>query len=82
MKTTKEFNGYDVSVLKTVFDSVCDKDDWKAPIRVGVPGELVNITIAAIRYYTATTPKVSLNTAKMVYIIDSEGYRNGPAGDH
>jgi hypothetical protein len=47
-----------------------------------MPGEMVNIAVAAIKYYTATIPTVSLDTETMTYYVQSEGYRLGPAGDH
>ena len=68
--------------LGAIFDKVCDPDDWKAPIAVWCPGEVVLPICEAIRFFTATEPKVELDTARMRYLITSEGYRAGPAGDH
>ena len=79
-KTT--YKGYTVADLRTVFDAVCDPHDWKGPIAAVCPGELVLMTVAAIDFMTATIPQVTLNTTTMQYLITSEGYRQGPAGDH
>jgi len=45
-------------------------------------GEYVPVIVAAIRYFTATEPKIHVDTRTMKYLVESEGYRNGPAGDH
>lgn len=74
--------GYDLEDLKRIFEACANPDDWKDAIFVEVPGDLVLITVAAIRFYTATNPIVSLNPDTMRYFIQSEGYRMGPAGDH
>lgn len=74
--------GYDPEDLEKIFKACANPDDWKDAIFVEVSGELVLITVAAIRFYTATDPRVSLNPDTMRYLIQSEGYRMGPAGDH
>jgi hypothetical protein len=79
-KTT--YKGYTVADLRTVFDRICDPADWKGPIAAVVTGESVMATVAAIEFYTSTTPEVALNTWSMTYVITSVGYRQGPAGDH
>jgi len=73
--------GYTYGQLREAFTAAHDPKDWKAPISVWVPGEAVMLTVAAIEFYTATNPKVQLNTETMRYLITSEGYRQGPAGD-
>jgi hypothetical protein len=73
--------GYRYSELKQAFDHVCNADDWKAPISVWCQGEGVLLVVEAITYFTATAPKVSLDQRTMRYLIESEGYRNGPAGE-
>ena len=75
-------SGYKVGELRVAFDAICDPTDWKAPISAAVRGEMVLPCVAAIQYYTATTPTVGLDVQSMTYIIQSEGYRAGPAGDH
>jgi hypothetical protein len=73
---------YSHDELSEAFGLVHDADDWRAPIAVWLPGEGVNIAVEAIRYFTATDPKVELDTTRMRYLVTSEGYRAGPAGDH
>ena len=68
--------------LETIFAKVCAPDDWKAPIEVWCRGEEVMPIREAIRFFTATEPRVELNPRTMRYLITSEGYRAGPAGDH
>jgi hypothetical protein len=74
--------GYDPEFLETIFSRIQDPEDWKNPIFIVVPGELVSVVTAAIKFYTATVPTVGLKVDTMEYIIQSEGYRMGPAGDH
>lgn len=76
------YKNFTEAELKQAFDRVSNPDDWKAEILATCPGELVMLVTAAIEFYTATTPKVELNTRTMEYIVSSEGYRAGPAGDH
>lgn len=75
-------NGYTRNQLKEAFDAVSDPKDWKGPIVATMRGEAVLVVVAAIEFYTATTPRVSLDTRTMTYVVESEGYRMGPAGDH
>lgn len=79
---TTRFKGYTIRALRRMFDTLCDPDDWKAPIAAWVSGEAVLEAVAAIEFFTATHPRVALNTTIMQYMIESEGYQNGPAGDH
>ena len=76
------YKGYTQKELKTIFDAISDPQDWKAPITCLVNGEAVMPVVASIQFFTATEPKISLNVEHMKYIVTSEGYRNGPAGDH
>ena len=76
------WKGYTQAQLSDAFDAVANPHDWKAPICVAVPGEHVSIVVAAIQFYTATEPTIELCISNMRYVITSEGYRNGPAGDH
>jgi len=61
---------------------MCNPDDWKGPIAATMSGEAVCAAVAAIKFYTATIPKVALDVRTMQYLVESEGYRMGPAGDH
>ena len=73
--------------LTAAFEAVQDPADWKAPICVALaPTVNIALVVAAIEFYTATTPRVSLRlctaTTPTRIIVESEGYRAGPAGDH
>lgn len=74
--------GYTEEELSAAFKTVANPDDWKDQILAFMPGEAVMVVVAAIEFYTATIPKVTLDTEDMKYIVSSEGYRAGPAGDH
>ncbi|MDZ7355762.1 MAG: hypothetical protein ONB55_21795 [candidate division KSB1 bacterium] len=76
------YEGYEIEDLEKVFAELRNPDDWKAPIFASMPGEMVNIAVAAIKFYTETVPTVSLDVKTMTYYVQSEGYRLGPAGDH
>lgn len=75
---------YTQEQLSDAFDAICDPADWKAPVSAWVSGEGVPLAVAAIQHFTATTPTVSacLNRAPIRYLVESIGYRAGPAGDH
>jgi len=76
------YKGFSEDQLKKAFDAVSDPEDWRGPIYARVPGEAVMACVAAVEFYTGTTPTVSLNMITMRYAIESEGYRAGPCGDH
>ena len=73
--------GFTIAQLRTIFDQLCDPRDWKGPIFATVLGEGVMPAVAAIEYFTATTPTVALDMNTMTYVLSSVGYRGGPAGD-
>jgi hypothetical protein len=81
-EATQTYKTFTIAALRRVFDAVCDPADWKGPITAVCTGEMVLITVAAIDFFTSTTPTVQLNPATMRYLIESVGYRQGPAGDH
>jgi len=71
--------------LSDAFDAVASADDWRDAIMAKVRVEDLEITVEAIRHYTATEAKVE----KIVddadgtisgYLVSSVGYRMGPAG--
>ena len=80
--TAADGTTYNIADLEAIFSSAHDSADWKAPITVWCSGESVAPICEAIRFFTATDPKVELDTNRMRYLITSEGYRAGPAGDH
>ena len=73
--------GYEIAVLEAAFDEVCDRADWKAPIKSIVRSEDLAVTIAAIAFYTATSTSVDVSSYDR-FVVNSVGYRAGPAGDH
>lgn len=80
--TTGVYKGFTLEALREAFDHVCDPDDWKAPIDIWLPGDLVPVAVCAIEFYTATSPVITLDTDRMHYRLTAPGYRRGPAGDH
>lgn len=74
--------GYSQWEMKQAFDRVCDPTDWKAPIRRCVPGHQLDVTLAAIAFFTATEPTADKFEWENWYVVESIGYRAGPAGDH
>jgi hypothetical protein len=67
--------------LQPFFDLVCDPKDWRAPINKIVDQNAdLELIREAIIFYTATVPKFKI--VNDGYLVYSDGYRNGPAGDH
>lgn len=74
--------------MRKAFDGVIG-GDWRDPINAIVGAEELPIVIEAIKFYTATTPRITLydwfieengDFRVYRYRVESEGYRNGPAG--
>ena len=79
----EESGGYPYHMLKKAFDTVANPKDWKASICKDIAGgENMDLTIEAIRFFTATEPIIKRSYTPGNVIIMSEGYRMGPAGDH
>jgi hypothetical protein len=74
--------GFTRGQLLEVYNRCTDPNDVRGPIAVSCTGEGVLAIVEAIKFFTATNPTVRLNTNTMRYLIESEGYRMGPAGDH
>lgn len=74
--------GFSVEAMKAAFDKVCNKQDWKAPIKAVIPSVQVPLVVAAIEFYTATNAKVTpmLALEGDYTYVSSVGYREGPAG--
>jgi imidazolonepropionase len=49
-------------------------------IALAVRGEAVLTVCEAIRFFTATEPRVELDVETMRYLVTAQGYRAGPAG--
>lgn len=63
------------SVMRQVFDRVCDKDNWRSPCAAFVPAELVELVCAALEYFhgcKATLGGVQALTGKV--LVESSGY--------
>lgn len=75
-----------VELLQAAFNQVCDPADWKAPIAANVLDSQMDITIAAIVHFTATSPRFVQagrnDKGEAIFHVTSLGYRAGPAGDH
>jgi len=75
---------HSLEAMESAFELVREPSDWKAPVCAVVHGEAVSVVVEAIKFYTATVPTVTMRTLPgcIKYLIESPGYRNGPAGDH
>lgn len=72
-------NEYTMDQLEKAFNSVQNKDDWRAAIDAPVDPESDLILIeAAIQFYTATQAKFEMVGDQLR--VRSIGYRMGPAG--
>jgi hypothetical protein len=80
----KLLGGYTEEELRSAFDAVADKEDWRNPIAALVTSDNLQITVYAINFYTANTTSVRRipNKFKNLFLLESDGYRLGPAGDH
>jgi hypothetical protein len=67
---------YCVSCLSEAFDAVAEPDDVRGPLG------LVEVTHAAIVFYTATVPTHEPTRRAGFLRLRAHGYRAGPAGDH
>lgn len=72
--------------LRPVFDKITEgMVSWRDPIAYRITGDSVediNTALDAIRFFTATEPTVERLPGSDDFLITSEGYRAGPAGDH
>lgn len=63
--------------LNILFDEVCDKDDWKAPIVAVVDEDKVDDYIRAIIWFTGTEASVTRYQYTNKVTLYSVGYRMG-----
>lgn len=70
------------SELTNAFNAVCDKADWKRPIKATIAAEAATLTVEAIMFFTATEATVTPTADAQFVIVETIGYRAGPAGDH
>ena len=75
-------NEMTADILRAVFHVVCDKKDWKAPIRCIVHKDTAPVVQRAVEFMTATTCDVTTADDTGHVLVTSIGYRRGPAGDH
>ena len=54
------FKGYSQAQLCEAFQTVQPASDWKDPIKAWIPSDRYAVTIAAVQFYTATTPRMFL----------------------
>lgn len=79
MKAAEEL-GDDVWFMEDAFKLVANKDDWRAPIKAVIrPGDFDRCK-KAVEYYTATELTKRYDPDTGLYIVEADGYRNGPAG--
>ena len=74
------FQGYSRAQLDEAFKKVANPKDWRDEILAQVKAIDVEITVAAIRFFTATEPIVTYPYPYTRYFVHSVGYRAGPAG--
>lgn len=75
--------GYEIEYLNRVFDiATAGMIDKKGPITVCTTDENVSAFRAAIRFNTATEAKIEIDSTTGRWMITSEGYSGGHAGDY
>lgn len=94
---TSYYTDEKIARLQKAFVFVSRRDDWRAPINMrGTRKALETVCrhqgfdfdeiLESIRFFTATDPKISVEGVTSdhtpVIVIEADGYRNGPAGDH
>jgi hypothetical protein len=67
--------------LEKAFEKVHPPDDWKGRVGGFVEDKDLKVTVEAVIFYTATKPEVTPIIPGHLYLVVSEGYRMGPAGD-
>ena len=75
------FQGYTYRELIAAFSVVENPDDWKAAVFGFVTEKNLEVTKAAVEFFTATEP-FPVPVGGTWYRITAIGYRMGPAGDH
>lgn len=74
------FKGFSEEQLDAAFGKVADPRDWRNPIYEVVDRDVVAVTVAAIEFFTATTVTVKDLDWNDEFMVQSVGYRMGPAG--
>ncbi len=79
-KITPVHDGFTKAELEKAFDRL-HLEDWRGPIFKRVPRNRLQVTLAAIEFFTATSARITTDLSSRDDVtIESEGYRNGPAG--
>ncbi|MCW7072100.1 MAG: hypothetical protein OCU12_07240 [Methanophagales archaeon] len=75
---------YTVAELKATFDAIADPDDWRGPIAAWIYPNDFRRAADAVEFYTATTLRVMGGPQPLTgcILVEADGYRRGPAGDH
>lgn len=76
----KVYKGFTEKELRNAFDKVKDPTDWRNPIYRRVWIKKIDVTVAAIEFFTGAEVKKKLHPSGNDYYVECEGYRNGPCG--
>jgi len=76
------YDGWTRKQLNDAFTRVQNPGDWKAPIRSKIERNDMDVSRAAIWFFTSTAAVVHDIEGEDAVLILAEGYRAGPAGDH
>lgn len=68
------FDGYTRKALKSTFDLVCNKENWKLPIDAEVDCANLTIVCTAIAFYVGCYPYVKWSGNGRYYQVTSPGY--------
>lgn len=74
----KVYKDYTQDQLEAAFNKVSNPKDWKDEINAIIDCSEIDVTVAAIEFFTAT--KVNVLSTPTQTAIYSVGYRMGPAG--
>ena len=69
------FEGYTRGELKSTFDLVCDKDNWKMPIDTIVQAANLGLVCIAIAFFVGDYPEIERDEGSY-YRVRSDGYYN------
>lgn len=65
--------GYKIADLRVAFDRVCDRFNWKNPIRSWISENEVNITRAAVEFFAACEIRITDQWNNCV-CVEADGY--------
>ena len=76
-QTVAIVNGHDVSIatLRSVFNRIRDKKDWKAPWVAAVPAEAVELVLEAVTFFHSSRPEqIGIERITGRIILAGNGY--------